>query len=211
MNQKKRHEIFTIFSNQQPSPKTELVYDSVFQLLIAVILSAQTTDIAVNNVTKRLFKKAKKPEDFIKLGEKKLQSQINSIGLFRNKSKNIISTCKILKNQHASNVPEDRELLQKLPGVGRKTANVVLNTYFGWDLIAVDTHVFRVSNRTKLATGTSVEKVEKKLEKNIPKIFKRNAHHWLILHGRYVCKSQNPKCDDCSINELCEYKEKQKR
>lgn len=208
MNNKKREEIYGVFAKQHPNPKTELIYNSSFELLIAVILSAQTTDVAVNKVTIKLFKKNKTPDDFIKLGENKLQEQIKTIGLFRNKAKNIVSTCKILKNEHKSEVPKNRALLQKLPGVGRKTANVVLNTYFGWDLIAVDTHVFRVANRTKLASGSSVDAVEKKLEKNTPKIFKRNAHHWLILHGRYICKARKPVCSNCSIYELCEYKEK---
>ncbi len=208
MNNEKRHKIYSIFSKQQPNPKTELIYSSAFELLIAVILSAQTTDIAVNSVTKKLFQKTNKPEDFVYLGEKKLQDQIKTIGLFRNKAKNVISTCNILVNQHKSKVPEDRDLLQKLPGVGNKTASVVLNTYFGWELIAVDTHVFRVANRTKIAIGNTVSKVEQRLEKSTPKIFKKHAHHWLILHGRYVCKSRKPLCQVCSIIHLCEYKHK---
>tara|TARA_E500000331_G_C17225688_1_gene700198 strand:+ start:1074 stop:1709 length:636 start_codon:yes stop_codon:yes gene_type:complete len=208
MNYEKRQAIYSIFSLQRPNPKTELIYSSAFELLIAVILSAQTTDVAVNNVTGELFKIANTPEGLIKLGEKKLREKIKRIGLFRNKAKNIIFTCKILVNQHDSIIPENRDLLQKLPGVGRKTANVILNTYFGWELIAVDTHVFRVANRTKLATGNSVDMVEKKLEKNTPKIFKRNAHHWLILHGRYVCKARKPLCENCTINKLCEFKHK---
>ena len=208
MNNKKRKEIFSIFSKQHPNPTTELIYNSSFELLIAVILSAQTTDIAVNKVTIKLFQSNKTPSDFVKLGEKKLQEKIKTIGLFRNKAKNIISTCKILVNEHNSEIPKNRELLQKLPGVGRKTANVVLNTYFGWNLIAVDTHVFRVANRTKLARGRTVDTVEKRLEKNTPNIFKKNAHHWLILHGRYICKARKPVCSDCLIYELCEYKDK---
>ena len=177
MNNKKRKEIYSIFARQHPNPKTELIYNSSFELLIAVIMSAQTTDIAVNKVTIKLFRNNKTPSDFVKLGEKKLQEKIKTIGLFRNKAKNIISTCKILVDEHKSEIPKNRALLQKLPGVGRKTANVVLNTYFGWNLIAVDTHVFRVANRTKLASGITVDIVEKKLEKNTPNIFKKNAHH----------------------------------
>ena len=208
MNNKKRKEIYSIFARQHPNPKTELIYNSSFELLIAVIMSAQTTDIAVNKVTIKLFRNNKTPSDFVKLGEKKLQEKIKTIGLFRNKAKNIISTCKILVDEHKSEIPKNRALLQKLPGVGRKTANVVLNTYFGWNLIAVDTHVFRVANRTKLARGRTVVTVEKRLEKNTPNIFKKNAHHWLILHGRYICKARKPVCSDCLIYELCEYKDK---
>ena len=208
MNNKKREEIYSVFAKQHPNPKTELIYNSSFELLIAVILSAQTTDVAVNKVTIKLFKKNKTPDDFIKLGEKKLQEQIKTIGLFRNKAKNIVSTCKILKNEHKSEVPKNRALLQQLPGVGRKTANVVLNNAFGQPTIGVDTHVFRVSNRLGIATGSNVLQVEKKLEENIPKKYKMHAHHWLIILGRYTCIARKPICKNCKIEKFCDYKDK---
>ena len=208
MNNKKRKEIYSIFARQHPNPKTELIYNSSFELLIAVILSAQTTDIAVNKVTIKLFRNNKTPSDFVKLGEKKLQEKIKTIGLFRNKAKNIISTCKILVDEHKSEIPKNRALLQKLPGVGRKTANVVLNTAFGHPTMAVDTHIFRVSNRTKIAPGKNVLEVEKRLVRLIPKEFLVDAHHWLILLGRYTCVARKPRCGACLIEDLCEFKQK---
>ncbi|OUV02542.1 MAG: endonuclease III [Betaproteobacteria bacterium TMED82] len=208
MNKVKRDNIFEIFKNQQPQPKTELIYDTVFELLIAVILSAQATDVSVNKVTKILFKKCKTADDFLKLGESKLVKIIKSIGLFKTKASNIIKTCNLLKDNHGGEVPESRELLEKLPGVGRKTANVILNTYFRWDTIAVDTHVFRVSNRTRIAVGDNVGIVERKLNKLVSKQYKQNAHHWLILHGRYICKARKPLCEICPLEHLCEFKDK---
>jgi len=206
LNKTKREEIFKILSKVRPKPETELIYSSCFELLIAVILSAQTTDIAVNKITYKLFKKLRTPQSFIKFGEKKLKEELKTIGLYRNKASNILKTCKIIIENFDSKVPENRSKLESLPGVGRKTANVILNTYFGWETIAVDTHVYRVSNRTKLATGDSVLEVEKKLDKYVPKKFKRYAHHWLILHGRYTCIARKPKCYKCEIKTLCEYK-----
>ena len=208
MNRIKRTNIFKIFEHQRPQPKTELRYTNVFELLIAVILSAQATDISVNKITNVLFVKAKTPDDVIKLGESKLMQIIKSIGLYRSKARNIIRTCEILSSEYNNKVPENRELLERLPGVGRKTANVVLNTYFGWNTIAVDTHVFRVSNRTGIATGRKVEIVESKLDRLIPDNYKKNAHHWLILHGRYICKARTPLCHRCPISVLCEFKQK---
>ena len=208
MNRIKRTNIFKIFEHQRPQPKTELRYTNVFELLIAVILSAQATDISVNKITNVLFVKAKTPDDVIKLGESKLMQIIKSIGLYRSKARNIIRTCEILSSEYNNKVPENRELLERLPGVGRKTANVVLNTYFGWNTIAVDTHVFRVSNRTGIATGRKVEIVESKLDRLIPDNYKKNAHHWLILHGRYICKARTPLCHRCPISDLCEFKQK---
>ena len=208
MNRIKRTNIFKIFEHQRPQPKTELRYTNVFELLIAVILSAQATDISVNKITNVLFVKAKTPDDVIKLGESKLMQIIKSIGLYRSKARNIIRTCEILSSEYSNKVPENRELLERLPGVGRKTANVVLNTYFGWNTIAVDTHVFRVSNRTGIATGRKVEIVESKLDRLIPDNYKKNAHHWLILHGRYICKARTPLCHRCPISDLCEFKQK---
>ena len=208
MNKIKRTEIFKRLRAQNPSPTTELVYKNEFELLIAVILSAQATDISVNKATKELYKVANTPQAIYRMGENKLKSYVQSIGLYNTKSKNIIKTCKILIDQHDSQVPEDRAALEALPGVGRKTANVILNTAFGHPTIAVDTHIYRVSNRTGIAPGKTVLDVEKRLLRLVPEEFKRDAHHWLILHGRYTCVARNPKCSDCSIVDLCEYRKK---
>ena len=210
MNAHKRQQIFEILQAHNPSPTTELHYTSHFELLIAVILSAQATDISVNKATDKLYPIANTPEAIFALGEQGLTPYIQSIGLFRTKAKNVIQTCKMLIEQHHSQVPNNRKDLEALAGVGRKTANVILNTAFGEPTIAVDTHIFRISNRIKLATGKTVLEVEKKLLKVIPKAFKVDAHHWLILHGRYLCTAQKPKCKQCPIYELCEYKEKGK-
>lgn len=208
MNKEKRTEIFRRLKELNPSPKTELVYKSNFELLVAVMLSAQATDIGVNKATKGLFKVANTPKRMLALGEDKLKIYIKSIGLFNSKAKNIIKTCKMLIDEHASRIPQDRETLQTLPGVGRKTANVVLNNAFGQPTIAVDTHVFRVSNRTGIAPGKNVLDVELRLEKFVPKEYKLHAHHWLILHGRYTCTVRKPKCNKCSIFSLCEFRKK---
>lgn len=208
MNRDKRHLIFSRLQAQNPKPTTELHYNSPFELLIAVILSAQATDKSVNKASENLFNKANKPELFLKLGEAGLKKYIKTIGLFNTKSANIIKTCKILIEKHAGNVPETRDKLEALPGVGRKTANVVLNTAFGQPTIAVDTHIFRVSNRTSLAPGKTVLEVEKKLLKVISNEFLHNAHHWLILLGRYTCVARKPRCGSCMIEDLCEYKHK---
>lgn len=211
MNPQKRREIFTRFQAANPKPTTELEYTSDFQLLIAVLLSAQTTDKAVNNATRKFFPTYGTPKKMFALGEEKLSAFIQTIGLYKNKAKNTIATCKILLEQHAGAVPRDRESLEALPGVGRKTANVVLNTAFGEPTIAVDTHIFRVSNRTKIAPGKDVVAVEKGLEKFIPEEFKLDAHHWLILHGRYICVARAPKCMQCGISDLCEFRSKTKK
>ena len=208
MNKTKRTEIFSRWQKQNPKPTTELNYRNEFELLISVILSAQATDVSVNKATGPLFKAANTPEKILKLGEKKLKNYIKTIGLFNTKAKNILKTCQILVNEHSSQVPEDRTALEALPGVGRKTANVVLNTAFGHPTIAVDTHIFRVSNRTGIAPGKTVQEVEKRLLRLVPDEFKIDAHHWLILHGRYTCIARSPKCIDCIINDLCEYKQK---
>ncbi len=208
MNAHKRAQIFARFEAANPAPKTELQYQSTFQLLIAVILSAQATDKSVNKATEPLFAAHGTPEDLFKLGVKKIEKAIQTIGLYRTKAKNVWATCQILLEEHQGVVPEDREALERLPGVGRKTANVVLNTAFGWPTIAVDTHIFRVSNRTKIAHGKDVLAVERGLEKFVPNEYKLNAHHWLILHGRYVCKASTPQCHLCRIADLCEYKPK---
>ena len=208
MNKTKRTEIFKRLRAQNPNPTTELVYDNEFELLVAVILSAQATDVSVNKATKELYKVANSPEAICKLGERKLKKYVQSIGLYNTKAKNIIKTCKILIDQFDGKVPEDRAALESLPGVGRKTANVILNTAFGHPTIAVDTHIFRVSNRTGIAPGKTVLEVEKRLLRLLPEEFKRNAHHWLILHGRYTCTARNPKCFECSIADLCEYRKK---
>lgn len=205
---KQRYEIFRRFSAANPSPTTELHYTSEFELLIAVILSAQATDKRVNLVTKQLFSIANTPEKMLLLGEQGLKEYIKSIGLFNSKAKNIIRTCQMLVDNHHAKLPRHREQLEALPGVGRKTANVILNTLFGKKTIAVDTHIFRVANRTGLARGKNVLSVEKGLEKNIPAVFKRHAHHWLVLHGRYVCIARKPKCPECLICDLCEYENK---
>ncbi|MCH9664329.1 MAG: endonuclease III [Gammaproteobacteria bacterium] len=201
-------EIKTFFKRLQKnnkSPTTELIYNSNFQLLISVILSAQSTDKEVNKVTKDLFAKAKTPTAILKLGESDLRRTINRLGLFNTKAANIMKTCRILKDQHNEVVPETREELEALPGVGRKTANVVLNTAFGHETMAVDTHIFRVSNRTGLAPGKNVLEVEHKLLERVPKPYRLNAHHWLILHGRYICVARKPLCDQCPVNDICEY------
>ncbi|MDH5435237.1 MAG: endonuclease III [Gammaproteobacteria bacterium] len=206
MNKEKRTEIFTRLQKANPNPTTELVYKTPFELLIAVILSAQATDVSVNKATAKLYAVANTPGAILELGEKGLAKFIKTIGLYNTKAKNIIKTCQILLEQHHSKVPEDRSALEALPGVGRKTANVILNTAFGQPTIAVDTHIFRVANRTGIAPGKNVLDVEKKLLKFIPDTFKKDAHHWLILHGRYTCKARNPECSNCIIRDLCEYK-----
>lgn len=193
---------------ENPEPTTELNYSSPFELLIAVILSAQATDVGVNKATDKLYPVANTPETIFALGVDGLKHYIKTIGLFNAKAENVIKTCKILINQHNSEVPESREALEALPGVGRKTANVVLNTAFGWPTIAVDTHIFRVSNRTKLAMGKNVDQVEQKLLKVVPAEFKVDVHHWLILHGRYICVARKPRCGACVIEDLCEFKDK---
>jgi endonuclease-3 len=208
MNITKRREIFTRFRTANPHPTTELEYSTSFELLVAVVLSAQATDKSVNLATKRLFPKANTPERILELGEAELRDNIKSIGLFKTKAKNILATCEILIQDHGSEVPRTRDELERLPGVGRKTANVVLNTAFGEPTIAVDTHIFRVANRTGIAPGKDVLEVELKLLKFIPEEFRHDAHHWMILHGRYVCKARKPECGICGINNLCEFKQK---
>ena len=208
MNAQKRTEIFRRLREANPKPTTELEYATPFQLLIAVMLSAQATDVGVNKATRRLFPVAGTAQAILALGEEKLKKHIATIGLFNTKAKNVISSCAILVEQHGGQVPRSREALEALPGVGRKTANVVLNTAFGEPTIAVDTHIFRVANRTGLAQAKTVRAVEDKLEKVVPDEFKRDAHHWLILHGRYVCKARKPDCPNCIIRDLCEYKHK---
>lgn len=208
MNKDKRTEIFRRLQNNNPNPTTELEYNSAFELLVAVTLSAQATDVGVNKATARLFPKANTPEAILALGEEGLKDYIKTIGLFNSKAKHIIQACQILVDKFDSVVPDNREDLESLPGVGRKTANVVLNTAFGQPAMAVDTHIYRVSNRTKIAPGKTVLEVEKKLLKFVPKEFLQDAHHWLILHGRYVCKARKPLCKKCIIVDLCEYKDK---
>lgn len=208
MTPQKRRKIFQRLQAQNEKPTTELIYSSPFELLIAVMLSAQATDVSVNKATKLLFPIANTPEAIYKLGELKLKQYIKTIGLYNTKAANVINTCRILLEQHKGKVPETREALEALPGVGRKTANVILNTAFGHPTIAVDTHIFRVSNRTGIAPGKNVLQVELALEKNVPQEFKHDAHHWLILHGRYVCVARKPKCAECVIADLCEYPDK---
>jgi endonuclease-3 len=208
MNSTIRREIFTRFKSANPHPTTELEYNSPFELLIAVVLSAQATDKSVNLATRKLFPKANTPEKILELGETELREIIKSIGLYKTKAKNILATCSMLIEEYGASVPQTREQLEKLPGVGRKTANVVLNTAFGEPTMAVDTHIFRVANRTGIARGKTVLEVELKLLKCIPAEFRHDAHHWLILHGRYICVARKPKCAICLINDLCEYKEK---
>ena len=208
MNRARRQEIFTRLRDANPEPTTELLYGNPFQLLIAVILSAQSTDVGVNKATRALYKKVKTPRAMLKLGEEGLREYIKTIGLYNTKAKNIIKTCAMLEEQHGGKVPEDRTALEALPGVGRKTANVVLNTSFGQPTIAVDTHIFRVSNRTGIAPGKNVVEVEQRLLRLVPDEFKLDAHHWLILHGRYTCVARKPRCQSCSISDLCEYKDK---
>lgn len=208
MNPAKRLEIFRRFREANPKPTTELEYTTPFELLIAVLLSAQSTDVGVNKATRRLYAVANTPQQILDLGLEELKSYISTIGLYNNKAKNVIATCQILVDQYGGEVPHSREALESLPGVGRKTANVVLNTAFGDPTIAVDTHIFRVSNRTNIAPGKNVDEVEQKLLKVVPKEFLHDAHHWLILHGRYTCVARKPKCWNCLIADLCEYKPK---
>lgn len=208
MNQAKRYEIFSRLQQENPKPTTELQYSSPFELLIAVILSAQATDVSVNKATARLFAVANTPQSILALGEDGLKKYVKTIGLYNSKAKNIIKTCEILIEKHHGQVPEKQKDLEALPGVGRKTANVVRNTAFGHPTIAVDTHIFRVANRTKIAPGKTVLEVEKKLLKFVPNEFKQDAHHWLILHGRYTCTARKPRCGSCVIEDLCEYRDK---
>ncbi|MBU0543610.1 MAG: endonuclease III [Gammaproteobacteria bacterium] len=208
MNKEKRIEIFTRFQQANPEPKTELEYSTPFELLAAVLLSAQATDKGVNIATRKLFAVANTPAAIAALGVAGVEEYIKTIGLFRSKAKHLVQTAEILRDQHNGEVPADREALESLPGVGRKTANVVLNTAFGQPTMAVDTHIFRISNRTGIAPGKDVLEVEKRLLKLVPQEFMLNAHHWLILHGRYVCKARKPECTRCSIVDLCEFKKK---
>ena len=208
MNNQKRREILVRLREHNPNPETELHWSSPFELLIAVLLSAQATDVSVNKATAKLYPVANTPDAMLALGVDGVKEYIKTIGLFNSKAENVIKTCQILVDKYQGNVPEDREALESLPGVGRKTANVVLNTAFGWPTIAVDTHIFRVSNRTKFAMGKNVDEVEQKLLKVVPKEFKVDVHHWLILHGRYTCVARKPRCGSCIIEDLCEYKDK---
>ena len=210
MNSEKRYEFLSRLREENPTPRTELSYNSTFELLISVILSAQATDISVNKATAKLYPVANTPEAIYKLGERKLKTYIKTIGLYNSKAKNIIKTCKALIDEHGSVVPNTRAELEALPGVGRKTANVVLNTAFGEPTMAVDTHIFRISNRTNFAPGKNVLQVEKKLLKVIPDEFMLAAHHWLILHGRYICTARNPRCGECVVYNVCEFKGKKK-
>lgn len=208
MNNTKRAQIFARLRENDSQPTTELRYASPFELLVSVILSAQATDVSVNKATEKLYAKANTPQAILNLGEAGLKRHIKTIGLFNSKAKNIIETCRILVGQHAGEVPRDRAALEALPGVGRKTANVVLNTAFGEPTIAVDTHIFRVANRTRLATGKTPLAVEQKLLKTTPEEYRKNAHHWLILHGRYICVARKPRCGACVVEDLCEYRDK---
>ncbi|MEQ5237149.1 endonuclease III [Proteus terrae] len=208
MNQAKRIEILTRLRDDNPQPTTELKFDSPFELLISVLLSAQATDVSVNKATAKLYPVANTPQAILTLGVDGLKKYIKTIGLYNTKAENVIKTCQILVDKHNSEVPENREALEALPGVGRKTANVVLNTAFGWPTIAVDTHIFRVSNRTGFAPGKNVNEVEQKLLRVVPAEFKVDCHHWLILHGRYTCIARKPRCGSCIIEDLCEFKEK---
>ena len=208
MNREIRTEIYSRLREQNPSPETELNYSNPFELLIAVILSAQATDVGVNKATAKLYPVANTPAAILDLGVSGLKSYIKTIGLFNAKAENIIKTCRILLEQHDGQVPRRREELEALPGVGRKTANVILNTAFGEPTIAVDTHIFRVSNRTGIAKGKTPLEVEKRLVRLTPEEFRKDAHHWLILHGRYTCKARRPECPDCIIHNLCEYRQK---
>jgi len=210
VNAAKRFAIYARLRAANPNPQTELAYRTPFELLVAVVLSAQATDRSVNKATAKLYAKARTPAAIAELGVEGLIPYIASIGLFRTKAKNIVALCEILVREHAGEVPADRQALEALPGVGRKTANVVLNCAFGQPTIAVDTHIFRVANRTRLAPGKDVAEVERKLEKFTPEEFKRGAHHWLVLHGRYVCVARTPKCPICIIRDLCEYPHKTK-
>lgn len=208
MNAAKRREIFARFAAANPEPKTELEYQTPFQLLVAVVLSAQATDKSVNRATETLFRVAPTPEKMLALGVEGLERHISKIGLYRSKARNVIALSRIVLEQYGGEIPQTREALESLPGVGRKTANVVMNTIFGAETIAVDTHVFRVSNRSGLAPGKTVEEVEQKLLKYIEPAYRRHAHHWLILHGRYICQARKPLCPRCLIADLCEYRAK---
>jgi endonuclease III len=208
MNNQKRTQILERLRAENPHPETELKWSSPFELLIAVLLSAQATDVSVNKATDKLYPIANTPQAIYDLGVEGVKAYIKTIGLFNSKAENVIKTCKILLDKHNGEIPEDREALEALPGVGRKTANVVLNTAFGWPTIAVDTHIFRVSNRTKFAMGKNVDQVEEKLLKVVPTEFKVDVHHWLILHGRYTCVARKPRCGSCIIEDLCEFKDK---
>jgi endonuclease-3 len=208
LNRAKRTAIYRRLRENDPNPKTELEYGSPFELLVSVILSAQATDVSVNKATDKLFPKANTPEAIYQLGVAGLKPFIKSIGLYNNKAENIIKTCRRILNDYKGEVPSTRQELETLPGVGRKTANVILNTAFGEPTIAVDTHIFRVANRTGLARGKTPLEVEKRLTRLTPDEFRKNAHHWLILHGRYVCKARKPECGKCSITDLCEYRKK---
>ncbi|RXJ68338.1 endonuclease III [Veronia nyctiphanis] len=205
MNNEKRVKILERLRAENPHPETELNWNTPFELLIAVLLSAQATDVSVNKATDKLYPVANTPQALLDLGVDGVKEYIKTIGLFNSKAENVIKTCRIMIEQHGGEVPENREALEALPGVGRKTANVVLNTAFGWPTIAVDTHIFRVSNRTKFAIGKNVDAVEQKLLKVVPKEFKVDVHHWLILHGRYTCVARKPRCGSCIIEDLCEY------
>ena len=208
MNNVKRAELYRRLQRLDPNPTTELEYDTPFELLIAVILSAQATDVGVNKATRKLFPVANTPQTIFDLGEAGLKEYIKTIGLFNSKARNVIRTCAILLEDHAGQVPETREALEALPGVGRKTANVILNTAFGHPTVAVDTHIFRVANRTGLARGKTVNAVEQRLLKVTPRAYLQHAHHWLILHGRYVCKARRPNCPECILADLCDYRDK---
>ena len=208
MNREKRRQIFSLLREANPEPRTELRHDTPFELLIAVVLSAQATDRGVNKATARLFPVANTPQAILDLGEEGLKEHVQTIGLFNSKAKNIIGLCRMLLEQHGGEVPQTREQLEALPGVGRKTANVVLNTAFGQPTMAVDTHIFRVANRTGLAPGKTVRQVEDRLVRLTPREFLQDAHHWLILHGRYVCTARKPRCGACLIYDLCEFREK---
>ena len=209
VNATSRYEFFRRLAELDPHPVTELEYATPFELLTAVLLSAQATDVGVNKATRRLFPVANTPQQFLELGQEGLESYIATIGLYRSKARHLIETCRILLEQHHGEVPRSREALKALPGVGRKTANVVLNIVFGEPTIAVDTHIFRLANRTGLAPGKDVAAVEQKLLKVVPAEFRLHAHHWLILHGRYVCKARRPECWNCVVNDLCDYRAKE--
>ncbi len=208
MNKEKRTRIFERLKANDPNPTTELAYQSPFELLVSVMLSAQATDVSVNKATEALYQVANTPQAMLDLGVRKLKTYIQSIGLFNTKAENIVKTSRILIERHDGQVPEDREALEALPGVGRKTANVVLNTAFGHPTMAVDTHIFRVANRTRIAPGKNVRQVEDRLVRWIPRPYLEDAHHWLILHGRYVCTARKPRCGSCLIEDLCEYPDK---
>lgn len=208
MNRRRRTEIFERLKAGNPAPTTELNYETPFELLVAVVLSAQATDVSVNKATRELFPVANSPADILRLGERGLTPYVKSIGLYKSKVRHILATCRLLIDEHGGEVPRNRVALEKLPGVGRKTANVILNTAFGEATIAVDTHIFRVANRTGIAKGKSPREVEDRLMRLVPEAYRKDAHHWLILHGRYVCKARKPLCPDCLINDLCDYRQK---